>query len=188
MNSFPDEGDEKKWHVIYMKTRYEKRAYDDLSRRGIEAFLPLKKELHHWSDRKKWIDVPLFSSYVFVNIVPQERGRVYFLDGFVRFVTMNGKPSIVPGWQIEYVRRVVSSYPEAVDALGKGYVGRKGVITAGPLAGMKGEIVELLNNHWFVIRIDGLEKVLAVRVPVSIVEAVVDFPFIAGSEDPTIHA
>ncbi len=178
---------DKRWHVIYMRTRYEKRAHEDLGKRGIESFLPMRKELHQWSDRKKWVEVPLFSSYVFVNITSSERNRIYLLDGFVRFVMMNGKPSIVPEWQIDSVRKVVDYFPDEVNVLGADYVGKTGVIVSGPLAGMKGEIVEVMNERWFTIRIDGLDKVLAVKVPISMVQAVVGFPFIEDSGNPAVH-
>lgn len=171
---------EKSWHVIYVRTRYEKRAHDDLGRGGIESFLPMRKELHQWSDRKKWVEVPLFRSYVFVNITASERNRVYMLDGFVNFVAMNGKPSIVPEWQIDIVKRVVDYFPGEVNALGAGYVGKTGVIVSGPLAGLKGKIVDVLNERWFTIKIDGLEKLLAVKVPISIVQDVDGFPSVGG--------
>ncbi len=173
MNEVTGDSGMKKWHVIYIKARHEKAVYEDLAKRGIDAFLPLKKELHQWSDRKKWVEVPLFSSYVFVNIGPSEKDRVYLSDGFVKYVTMNGKPSIVPEWQIEYIRKVVTLYPETLDVFDPGYVGKQGVIISGPLTGMKGEIIDVLNEHWFMVRIEGLEKVLGVKVPAAIFQAAI---------------
>ncbi|MCL5267359.1 MAG: UpxY family transcription antiterminator [Bacteroidetes bacterium] len=161
----------KKWHVIYIKARHEKAVYEELMKRGVESFLPLKKELHQWSDRKKWVDVPLFSSYVFINIEPAEKDRVYLSEGFVKFVSMNGKPSIVPEWQIEYIRKVVSLYPEALSVFDQDKVGKRGIIVSGPLSGMRGEIIDVMNEHWFMVRIDGLENVLGVKVPASIFQA-----------------
>lgn len=172
MSSTPGVQEEKKWHVIYIKARHEKSVYDDLVKRGIESFLPLKKELHQWSDRKKWIEVPLFSSYVFINIGYEDRDSVYLSDGFVRFVSMNGKPSTVPEWQIEYIRKVVSLYPETLDVFDAASVGKKGVIVSGPLSGMQGEIIEVMNEHWFMVRIDGLDRVLAVKVPATIFQSI----------------
>ena len=160
--------EQRKWHVIYIKARHEKAVYEELVKRGVESYLPLKKELHQWSDRKKWVEVPLFSSYVFINIEPGEKQQVYLSDAFVRFVTMNGKPSIVPDWQIEYIRKVSSLYPETLNVFDTGSVGKRGVIISGPLSGMRGEIIDVMNEHWFMVRIEGLEKVLGVKVPASI--------------------
>ena len=157
----------KKWQVIYVHARHEKRIDSEMRDMQIESFLPMKKELHEWSDRKKWIEVPLFSSYVFVNITPDERGRVYLLNGFVKFVSSNGKPSIVPEWQIDGIRKFMNFYPDRMDVLESDYIGMEGIIIAGPLAGMHGKIMDVKNQKCFAMKIDGIEKVLSVTIPAS---------------------
>jgi len=158
---------DRKWNVIYVRARHEKTVRGNLTKSGIETFLPMRKELHQWSDRKKWVEVPLFSSYVFVNIAMNERNLVYLTDGFIRFVSSNGKPSVVPQWQIDSVRKIVELFPDRLDTVDNDCVGMEGHIVSGPLAGLKGEIVQVMNEKYFVIRIEGLEKALAVKVPVS---------------------
>lgn len=165
----------KRWHVIYAHTRHEKRIHSEMLELSIESFLPMRKELHTWSDRKKWIEVPLFSSYVFANISLDQRNRIYLLNGFVKFVSANGKPSIIPQWQIEGVKRFVDSYAEMVEVLDCDYVGTEGVILAGPLAGMHGKIIDVKNKKCFTIKIDGIEKVLSVTIPVSLFKPLPNF-------------
>ncbi|HUI29493.1 MAG TPA: UpxY family transcription antiterminator [Candidatus Acidoferrales bacterium] len=167
-------GSAKCWHVMYVHARHEKKIHSEMLKMGIESFLPMKKELHTWSDRKKWIEVPLFSCYVFVRIDPSgkditsdEKNRVYLLNGFVKFVSSNGKPSIVPQWQIDGIRKIVDSYPDTVEVLDSDYVGTDGAIIGGPLSGMTGKIIEVKNRKCFLIKIDGIEKVLSVTIPVS---------------------
>lgn len=163
-----DAKDLKRWHVMYVQARHEKRIHSDMLEMGVESFLPMKKELHEWSDRKKWIDVPLFSSYVFVNVAPEDRARVYTLNGFVKFVSSNGRPSIVPQWQIDGIKKFVDFYPDRVGVLDSDYVGAEGVIIAGPLMGMHGKIVDVKNRKCFAMKIDGIEKVLSVTIPASL--------------------
>lgn len=158
----------KRWHVMYVHARHEKRIHSEMLEMGIESFLPMKKELHEWSDRKKWIDVPLFSSYVFASLAHDDRARVYLLNGFVKFVSSNGKPSIVPQWQIDGIRKFVEFYPDRVGVLDSDYVGAEGVITPGPLMGMHGKIVDVKNRKCFSMKIDGIEKVLSVTIPASL--------------------
>ncbi len=167
--------EKKRWHVIYVKARHEKSVCLDLSKQGIESYLPLRKELHQWSDRKKWIEVPLFSCYVFVRILHSDCGRVYLIDGFVKFVGLNGKPSVIPESQMDAIRRIVEYFPTDVEVLDGDYRGFEAEITTGPLSGLRGEIVELVNGKSFVIRVDGLEKLLSVKVSVGAVR-------IAGSK------
>jgi transcriptional antiterminator RfaH len=167
-------GERRSWYVIYVKARHEKRAYSDLTAHGLESYLPMRKELHKWSDRKKWVEVPLFSSYVFVKALPREFGGVYLASGFVKFVATNGKPSIIPDNQVDGVRRIVEYYSSDVEVLDGSYYGREAEVTSGPLAGLRGEIVELLNRKHFVIRIEGLDKLLSVSVPVGAVRVLED--------------
>ena len=160
------------WHVIYVKARHEKSVHTDLIARKIESYLPLKKEMHKWSDRKKWVEVPLFSSYVFVNVYPEEFNRVYLTPGFVKFVSINGKPSVIPDRQIEDIRRVVDYFATDIEVLEGSYAGSEAEVTAGPLTGLRGEVVELVNGKTFVIRIEGLDKLLSVKVPVNAVRII----------------
>ncbi len=175
----------KSWHVIYVKARHEKSAYSELLRRGIEAYLPLRKELHQWSDRKRWIEVPLFSSYIFVRTLSEEFNVVYLTSGFVKFITSNGKPSTVPDNQIEDVRRVVDYYTTEVEVLDGSYKGFEAEVTAGALTGLRGEIIELVNGRNFVIRIEGLDKLLSVKVPVNAVR-LIDAPASMDPIDPLV--
>ena len=164
----------KRWHVIYAHARHEKRIHCEMVQMGIESFLPMKKELHVWSDRKKWVEVPLFSSYAFANITSEERNRIYPLNGFVKFVCSNGKPSIVPQWQIDAIKKFIDFYPDKIDVSDSDYVGTEGVILAGPLMGMHGKIVDVKNRKCFAIKVDGIEKVLSVTIPVSLFKPLSD--------------
>ena len=56
------------WYLIYTKPHHEKKVYTRLLERNINAFLPLTKRLRSWNDRKKYIDEPLFPSYVFIYL------------------------------------------------------------------------------------------------------------------------
>ena len=56
-----------KWIAAYTKPRHEKVAYDQLINKGFSAYLPLLRQKRKWSDRKKWVEIPLFKSYIFVK-------------------------------------------------------------------------------------------------------------------------
>ena len=46
------------WYAIYTRSRSEKAVNTELSLTGIESYLPLKKTIRIWSDRKKMVEVP----------------------------------------------------------------------------------------------------------------------------------
>ena len=73
----------RKWYVITTKSRTEKKVSLGLAKLGIDHFLPLQKHLKQWKDRKKWVEVPLFNSYIFVHTIEQFRNEVFEVAGVV---------------------------------------------------------------------------------------------------------
>jgi transcriptional antiterminator RfaH len=65
----------KNWYAVYTKSRAEKKLHAQLSDKSINSFLPLRKELKLWSDRKKWVEEPLLPSYLFVQIAASDLFR-----------------------------------------------------------------------------------------------------------------
>ena len=57
-----------RWYAVHTRSRHEKLVAERLQERGMTAFLPLVKETHRWSDRKKTVELPLFSCYIFVRM------------------------------------------------------------------------------------------------------------------------
>ena len=57
--------------------------------KGIESYLPLKKVLKQWSDRKKWVEEPLFRSYIFIHA--DLKGRASAPDDAVEDVILRGQ-------------------------------------------------------------------------------------------------
>ena len=59
--------DELRWYALHTRARHEKSVERRLRDQGMETFVPTTMEVHRWSDRKKKVEVPLFSCYVFVR-------------------------------------------------------------------------------------------------------------------------
>src|SRR3954467_10099316 len=95
----------KKWFAVYTKPRWEKKVGNTLERKGVECWCPLKKTEKQWSDRKKIVEEPLFTSYVFVHILETEKSAVLMTDGIINFVYYVGKPAIIRDEEIEIIKR-----------------------------------------------------------------------------------
>ncbi|HDO06779.1 MAG TPA: hypothetical protein ENG85_03760, partial [Bacteroidetes bacterium] len=67
---------EKVWYALYVRSRTEKKVAVELEGADIDFYLPLEKRLRQWSDRKKWVEEPLFRSYIFVHITQKEYYKV----------------------------------------------------------------------------------------------------------------
>src|SRR4051812_47027918 len=90
-----------KWYPVYTNPRAEKKAYEALVNKGIEAYLPLQRTLKQWSDRKKWVEEPLIKSYLFVRIAEHAQAEVLMTKGIARFIYFSGRISPMPDRQIE---------------------------------------------------------------------------------------
>ena len=151
------------WYAIYTHPRAEKRVHRDLLAGGVEAFLPLRKILKQWSDRKKWVEEPLFHSYIFVQIDPADYLSVLKVHGVVRFVTFEGKAVVVPEQQIEAVRMFLSEETESSEI--PDLTGVKTVeIVRGPLRGLVGDLLEHRGKHHVRISIPAVGQSVIVTV------------------------
>ena len=77
---------EKQWHVIYTKSKWEKKVDEMLLQKGFTSWCPVEKKERYWSDRKKIIYVPLFRSYVFVKMSKEDYAQVLSTMGVVNFL------------------------------------------------------------------------------------------------------
>jgi transcription antitermination factor NusG len=96
------------WYALYTNPRSEKRAHAELISKGIDSYLPLQRTLKQWSDRKKWVEEPLFRSYLFVYIPQNQYFEVLNTPGVVRYVTFEGKAVPIPPKQIEAIKYFLS--------------------------------------------------------------------------------
>lgn len=141
----------KKWYVVYTKPRWEKKVYGLMAERGMEAYCPLNRVRKKWSDRVKWVEEPLFKSYVFVKAEEMEWQNVRFINGVVNFVYWLGKPAIVKDKEIEIIRKFLNEYDEVwAEPIGL-QKDAKVTIRRGAFMDKQARIVKVLNNKVQVI-------------------------------------
>jgi transcription antitermination factor NusG len=98
------------WYAVYTKPRWEKKVDRLLQEQGVETYCPLNRVKKKWSDRMKWVEEPLFKSYVFVRIPEQMQTQVRMVDGVLNFVYWLGKPAVVKDKEIEDIRRFMKEH------------------------------------------------------------------------------
>lgn len=169
----PVETEPPKWYAILTRARHERVVANRLAESGAEAFLPVITEVHRWSDRKKRVEVPLFSCYVFLklHLSNEARYRVCNIDGVFSFVGTRGEGIAIPEEQIEAVRTLVtqripySSYPFLK-------IGQRVRIRSGALDGVEGILAGRNGDSKLVVSIDAIQRSLAVRIEGYDVEAI----------------
>ena len=105
-------GKQNNWYAVYTKPRFEKKVYKSLAEKGLEAYCPLNRVKKKWSDRMKWVEEPLFKSYVFVRVQEEELGRAREVKGVVNFVYWLGRPAIIKHKEIETIRKFLNEYED----------------------------------------------------------------------------
>ncbi|MFT4095336.1 MAG: UpxY family transcription antiterminator [Niabella sp.] len=132
--------------MIYTKPRWEKKVAQLLTERDIETYCPLNRVKKKWSDRIKKVEIPLFTSYVFVNIREDEKGTVRETDGVINFIYANRKPAIVKQKEIEKIKRFLSEYEDIEVMPGLIRKDQTVYINTGLFVDEKGRVVDLQNN------------------------------------------
>jgi len=156
---------EEKWYAVYTQPRAEKLVYQRLVETGVETYLPLQKTIRQWSDRKKVVEKPLLSSYIFVRTKPKNFPVVYKTYGVVKFVSFEGQPVSIPQKQIDILRLIIDSNADIEVSSEKFEKGDNVEVVAGALSGLTGELIKIGTHNRFVVRIDRLDQNLILKIP-----------------------
>jgi transcription antitermination factor NusG len=154
------------WYALYTRPNFEKRVDRELQRTGLQPYLPLRPMLRQWSDRKKWIEMPLFSCYVFVKADEKERLLALTPEGVVRMLGHHGRPSVIPEFEITMVKKMLAHDfdPEPIPHVVPGDMLE---ITSGPLAGLRGVLRSIQGRQRFIIAFEGIGQSVAINVDLS---------------------
>lgn len=161
------------WLAIYTKPRSEKKALDRLQEAGYEAYLPLIKTLKQWSDRKKWVEEPLFRSYVFVRVSEKEYYDVLNATPYtVRYVTFEGKAVPIPPSQIEAMKNYIAQGDYTDMELADFEPGQEVEVVQGAMKGLRGRLVRAAGKQKVRVEIDGVGKALYLEMPVGLLRII----------------
>jgi len=159
------------WYALHTKSRHEKFINQELQKKGIKTFLPLRRLKRHWSDRVKEIEEPIFSGYLFVHTSLQNRLEILRTKGSVRFVGFNSTPVPVAEKELEAVRRFVEEkisldpYPYLAE-------GDRVYVRSGPLKGIEGFIVRKARHTRLVVSLDLLFQSVSLAIDEALVEKI----------------
>lgn len=159
------EKDNYQWYAIYTRANGEKKLFENLQDKNIECYLPMRKVLKYWSDRKKWVEEPLFKCYLFVKVSYREFFKAINTAGAVCYVSFGGRAQSIPEVQINNVRAFLAqSELEVTLSYERIQKGVSVEVQHGTLKGIKGEVINILGQSRLVIRIDSMNCSLHVNI------------------------
>jgi transcription antitermination factor NusG len=160
----------RKWRVLYVRPRYEKKVEQQLNDFGVEHYLPMREVVRQWSDRKKKVILPVFPGYLFVHVNERERSRTFDAFGVLKYIHFSGVLAEVKPEVIENLRIMVEG-PGELEVTGTALpIGTEVRIKYGPLAGLKGHLIEYRGNRKIAVVIEAIQQTVMVEVGLSEVE------------------
>jgi transcription antitermination factor NusG len=159
---------DKQWHVIYTKSKWEKKVDELLMQKGYESWCPVQKQERRWSDRKKIIDVPLFRSYVFIKASKEDYTAILSTAGVVNFLYFEKKPAIIRDAEIEVIKKYLGLAVESIQVIDMTNLPlqTKVEINQGLFMGRRGEVIKSGKNNAFV-RLESLNMMMIVEFKIN---------------------
>jgi transcription antitermination factor NusG len=131
------------------------------------------RQLHQWKDRKKIVEVPVFSNYLFVEMYGSAEEQLCILQtvGAVRILGTGRDIERIPKGDLEAVRILVDS---GVALLPHPFLkeGTRIRVTRGALEGVEGLLVKVKNTHRVVVSIHLLSQSVAAEIDAHSIEVV----------------
>jgi len=162
------------WLVVYVASRQEKSSAAKLEKKGIECYLPMVKKLQQWSDRKKWVDFPMFNGYLFVRPSATQRDEVLQASGVLNYLRLDGKDAIATNKEIEVLKKIEISgyYAENVNTPQDFSLGEELHVVEGPLKGNKVVLIRMNNESSFMVSIDALGQSVKLNLPPEVLSKI----------------
>jgi len=154
---------ERGWFAVFTLPQNEKSAMKQLALREVEAFLPTYETVKVWKNRQRVRTVlPLFPTYLFVNIDHRQRTRVLQSPGVIHIVGNHREDVPIADAEIELLRsgvrdRSLEPYCDLV-------VGKKVRIKRGSMEGVEGVLVRKGNGLRFVLSLKLINQYAAIEV------------------------
>ncbi|HEX2853117.1 MAG TPA: transcription termination/antitermination NusG family protein [Opitutaceae bacterium] len=157
-----------RWLVCHTKPRCEKKFAALLAAEKLEHYLPLMPSVRRYKQQTKKFTKPLFPGYVFANVAPEKKARIYQQDLLARAIAVDDEPAFLR--QLADVKTIVASGLE-LSVMPLFTRGRRVRIVGGPLHGLEGYVDDPSNPRGVVLSVDVLQQGLLVKMPAESLRA-----------------
>ncbi len=160
------------WYAVYVNVKHEKKVVSKLQQLMLEAYSPFVKKMQQWSDRKKWVEFPMLSGYVFVKINDVDKQKVLSCNGVFSFIKFDGVEAKIRDSEITILKSIEESGYDVTQEVGELKLLDEVEISQGQLKGIKGTIVQLQNGNYVQIQLQSLHQSIKVKLPIHILKTV----------------
>ena len=162
-NTLRSDSNTQPWFALRVKPNHEKRVSELINGQGLEEFLPLYRVRRRWAQRWQNIDTPLFPGYVFSRFERQSWTTIINTPGVIDAVRFGSTLASIEDEEIRALQSVQRSKlaMEPSPYLRPGQLMR---VTAGPLAGINGTLIEMKGLTRLVLSVTLLQRSVLVEI------------------------
>lgn len=147
---------EPRWFAIYTSFKREKIVARMLSQKGIESYLPLQKKTRLYGRKRRIVELPLISCYLFVKITKPEYIRVLETEHVLKFIRFSKDLLAIPEEQIDIIKRVTGEGIDLEIDNNHFIEGDEVEVISGSLTGIKGKLVSIDGKKKFTVELHNL--------------------------------
>ena len=159
------------WIAVRSKPRAEKVALKQLEKKGMQAYLPLVRQKRKWSDRMKWVELPLLPGYLFAKVELKNSLFVMQTHGVSTVVKFGDEVAVVQESVVTSIRLALEGGYE-LEPTEYFTNGDEVEVIEGPMKGVKGIVSELKGEEKLIIKIDTLQQAIAVHIETKFLQSV----------------
>lgn len=131
------------WVAICSRPNSEKKLAQELSKLGIETYVPIQTKLRQWSDRKKKVDVVIIPMIVFAHITEADISIIRTRPHVIKILTYPGQKNVanIPDAQVERLKFLLKNADSDVEFVPNIYTkGEPVEVARGNLMGLTGRV------------------------------------------------
>jgi transcription antitermination factor NusG len=155
------------WFVAHTRPRREKKLKQYCGENNIPATLPCYKTVHKYRGKVVSFEKPLFPGYVFLELLPEQKQKVYQSDFLANLLVVHDQEQFVH--QLGDILMALETGLE-VRLAPEITAGARVKIKSGPLRGLEGCVENRSGTISVLLRLDFIGQAAAVKVSADDVE------------------
>lgn len=156
-----------RWFVLQTRSRQEKTVAQVIAAAGAECFLPLLRKVRYYGHRKRTVEAPLFSCYVFLRGFPFHAYQAISAKRANRIIEVPDQA------QFESELKNIRLALDAGADLGPYRFftrGRRARVTSGPFMGVEGIVEDKLKQDRLILKVNAIGRALSLEIDISLLE------------------
>ncbi len=159
------------WFALFVKPQKERSTNELLRQKRYDTFLPMYREKRAWADRQAICEKPLFPGYLFCRFNAKWRMPVLTTPGVLNVVGCGGRPEPIDEAELLAIKTIAAS-PLGYNPCPYLEAGNRVRILDGPLAGLKGILLDPKRGRRLVVSVSLMQRSIAVELDHCSVELV----------------